>query len=125
MIDSPPVVITADPGGTLIDYMARRKQYLDDGRRIEIRGVCESACTVLIGLPDVCVTRNASLGFHAPTQRINGAVKPSGAKLFGDMMLEKYPEPVRKWIADNGGLTERLIYLRGRSLLAMFKECSK
>ena len=35
-----------------------------------------------------------------------------------------YPAPVRAWIARHGGLTSRLILLRGRELAAMYPRCS-
>lgn len=123
MTDAPPIVITADHGGVLGDYLARRAQYLADGRRIEIRGDCESSCTVFASLPGVCVGTRASLGFHAPTQRMAGRVIDSGASFFGQIMMANYPARVQDWIVRNGGLTERMIHLRGRELRAMFREC--
>ena len=34
-----------------------------------------------------------------------------------------YPSPVRHWIAQRGGLTPRMIFLRGRELQAMYRPC--
>jgi hypothetical protein len=34
-----------------------------------------------------------------------------------------YPLAVRKWIAARGGLTPRMIFLRGRQLTALYKPC--
>ena len=34
-----------------------------------------------------------------------------------------YPEQVRQWIARRGGLTSRLLLLRGRELAAMYPRC--
>jgi len=38
-------------------------------------------------------------------------------------MYEVYPANVRKWIARHGGLSERLILLKGRELAAMVPAC--
>jgi hypothetical protein len=34
-----------------------------------------------------------------------------------------YPSPVRRWIAARGGLTPRMIFLRGKQLLSMYRPC--
>ena len=39
------------------------------------------------------------------------------------MLYSMYPPPVRKWIAARGGLTPRMIFLRGKQLQAMYKPC--
>ena len=39
------------------------------------------------------------------------------------VMYEVYPANVRKWIARHGGLSERLILLKGRELAAMVPAC--
>ena len=41
------------------------------------------------------------------------------------MLWANYPEPVRDWITRHGGLTRRVIYLRGRELKEMYPPCSK
>jgi hypothetical protein len=34
-----------------------------------------------------------------------------------------YPSEIRRWIARRGGLTPRMIFLRGRQLMGMYKPC--
>jgi hypothetical protein len=34
-----------------------------------------------------------------------------------------YPQAVRKWISARGGLTPRMIFLRGKQLQALYKPC--
>ena len=36
---------------------------------------------------------------------------------------EAYPEPIRNWIARRGGLTSRMLLLRGRELTAIYPSC--
>jgi hypothetical protein len=39
------------------------------------------------------------------------------------LLWDVYPPPVRRWIARNGGLTPRMIFLRGRELASMYSTC--
>ena len=39
-------------------------------------------------------------------------------------MYEVYPSNVRRWIDRHGGLSERLILLKGRELAAMVPACA-
>jgi hypothetical protein len=36
---------------------------------------------------------------------------------------EAYPAPVRDWISRRGGLTSRMLLLRGRELAAIYPRC--
>jgi hypothetical protein len=69
----------------------------------------------------ICVTPRARLGFHAawhPTE--NGiATSRSATKL----LMEIYPEHVRTWIKNRGGLTRKLLVLSGSELAAMYPTC--
>ena len=38
--------------------------------------------------------------------------------------MKTYPAPVRAWITQHGGLTPKMIYLRGRDLAAIVGSCS-
>ena len=39
------------------------------------------------------------------------------------MLYSMYPSEIRRWIAKRGGLTPRMIFLRGRQLMGMYKPC--
>ena len=39
------------------------------------------------------------------------------------MLYSMYPSQVRHWIAHRGGLSPRMIFLRGRQLEAMYRPC--
>src|SRR4029453_10918102 len=59
--------ITRDHGGLVDDYKARYAEIRDRGGRVIIDGICNSACTLVLGivpLNRICVTPKASLGFH-------------------------------------------------------------
>ena len=39
------------------------------------------------------------------------------------MLYSMYPTPIRRWIAQRGGLTPRMLFLRGKQLQALYKPC--
>src|ERR1700746_3633471 len=59
--------ITRDHGGLVDEYKAKYAKIRDRGERVIIDGICNSACTLVLGivpLNRVCVTPRASLGVH-------------------------------------------------------------
>src|SRR6201981_1834896 len=59
--------ITRDHGGEIKSYEAKYEHLRDKGERVIIDGICNSACTLVLGivpLNRICVTPKASLGFH-------------------------------------------------------------
>ena len=70
----------------------------------------------------ICMTRRAVLGFHAARSidaRGRSYAEPEATRI----VLEAYPPPVRDWIRRRGGLTKRVLLLRGRELAAMYPSC--
>ncbi len=119
------VWIKDDHGGNIGDYWSYFTALRDAGEQVAIDGVCSSACTLVIGIVPrdrICVTQNALLGFHA-------AWRPGflGIKVINEpatrTLLSFYPNSIRQWIARNGGLGTDMIYLSGRDLMAMYREC--
>ena len=117
--------IRQDRGGRIDAYLYRFATVRHSGQRVVVDGPCMSACTVLLGTvpkDHICVTPRATFGFHAawvPTPRGTRA-----ASALGDRMLwANYPPAVRTWITHHGGLTKRLIFLRGPELTAMYPAC--
>jgi hypothetical protein len=90
----------------------------------EVRASGERCTLVLSMIPSerICVTRRAIFGFHAARsidRRGRTYAEPEASQL----VLEAYPTPVRAWIERRGGLTSRLLLLRGRELMAMYRPC--
>jgi hypothetical protein len=110
---------------SVIYYVERFEAARVSGEPIIIDGACLSACTLAIGLlprRQVCATPKAVLGFHAawrPTPNGGQVTSP----LVTQVMYEVYPANVRKWISRHGGLSGRLILLKGRELAAMVPAC--
>jgi hypothetical protein len=95
------------------------------GERVVIDGPCLSACTlVLSAVPNerICVTRRAILGFHA-ARSMDRRGRMSAEPEASELVLQAYPSPVRHWIRHRGGLTSRLLLLRGRELAAIYPSC--
>jgi hypothetical protein len=117
--------ITDDHGGNIGAYWLRFSAVRDSNEPVIIDGICASACTLVLGIVPsrrICVTRNAVLGFHAAWRPgflglpvINGPATRT--------LLSFYPPAIRQWIARNGGLTDKMLYLSGSDLLALYREC--
>ena len=119
------VRILASPGGQVGPFIDMFERVRASGERVVIDGPCLSACTLVLSVvPDdrICVTRRAVLGFHAARsidRRGRIYAEPEASAL----VLEAYPAPVRGWIRRRGGLTSRLLLLRGRELAAIYPSC--
>ena len=64
--------INNDRGGFVFVYQARWEKLALQGVNVRVSGPCLSACTILLGyIPrrDICVTPNASFGFHLATMQ--------------------------------------------------------
>jgi hypothetical protein len=120
------VRILSSPGGEVSSYLRLFAEVRARGDRVVIDGPCLSACTLLLStIPNnrICVTRRAVLGFHA-ARAVDRRGRIFAAPEATKVVAATYPAPVRAWIARHGGLTRRLILLRGRELAAMYPRCS-
>lgn len=81
--DYPPIncssdlcVIRFSPGGIIDLFAAQGRQLAADKTPVIVDGVCLSACTVLVDLAraNVCLTKNAILGYHKSFQASTGLV---------------------------------------------------
>jgi hypothetical protein len=119
------VRILASPGGQVGPFLDLFDRVRASGERVVIDGPCLSACTLVLStVPNerICVTRRAVLGFHAARsidRRGRIYAEPEASKA----VLEAYPAAVRSWISRRGGLTSRLLLLRGRELAAIYPSC--
>jgi len=119
------VRIADDRGGRIGTYVDRFQDLRSSGESVIIDGLCASACTIVLGtIPHdkICVTSHATLGFHAAWDfGANGRAitNPEATQLLFSM----YPTPIRRWIVHRGGLTPRMIFLRGKELQSMYRPC--
>jgi len=119
------VRILASLGGQVGPFLDLFERVRDSGERVVIDGPCLSACTLVLSMVPssrICVTRRAVLGFHA-ARSIDRRGRLYAEPEASEIVLEAYPVPVRNWIRRRGGLTSRLLLLRGRELNAIYPAC--
>jgi hypothetical protein len=114
-------IIQWDLGGRVDYYKAASEHYQRSGQWVMIAGRCTSACTLALGLPNVCVWPEAVLGFHYPYQADNSSdpylrYSSNQAKLqeWTSWFWYQYPPQLRTRL---GGLTTYFRYARGSTLI--------
>jgi hypothetical protein len=116
--------IQNDMGGSLGQYLLKFTRIRDSGDRIIIDGNCFSACTLVTIIPKerICVTQRAVLGFHAgwiDDQTGRRSTSAEGTST----LFELYPTTIRNWITNHGGLSTRMMLLKGRELRSLYSLC--
>jgi hypothetical protein len=93
--------ITNDAGGVLIRYALHAAKLRKSEEIVRIAGRCDSACTLYLSLKEICITPEASFGFHAPI-----AEDSEATRIARQYMMRNYPGWVRAWINARGGLND-------------------
>jgi len=120
------VRVTNDPGGEISSYVEKFHEMRASGERLIIDGPCLSACTLFtafIPRDRVCITPRAVLGFHAASYYDDASRSLVPTRAGSRLMMRLYPPQIRNWIVRHGGLTPRIIALRGRELAALYNTC--
>ena len=118
--------IVSSPGDAVDAYLEVFARVRQSGERVVIDGPCLSACTLVLStIPRnrICVTRRAVLGFHAPRLFDPRTGYTARAPEATRAVTASYPAGVRSWIKRRGGLTQKIIYLRGKELAALYPHC--
>jgi hypothetical protein len=71
-------------------------QYNQSGELFRIDGHCQSSCTLFLAIRNVCISRSATLLFHAAHDR-SGAASPSNTQ----HMLSAYNSRLREYLTAN------------------------
>jgi hypothetical protein len=119
------VRITDDVGGRIGTYVEAYAAVRSSGERVMIDGACLSACTLVLGIVPrerICVTQRAMLGFHSAWMP-GPAGRPVPSAVGTQALWEVYPPHLRRWINKRGGLSSKMIFLRGRELASMYSAC--
>jgi hypothetical protein len=109
------IEITHDRGGFLFFYQQKWEKIALEHPNVRIAGVCLSACTVLLGYvprKNICVTEKGVLGFHLATMEF--ATK---------QLLEAYPDDIKAWLDEHGGLTHQVLWLQAPEIFHYFQKC--
>lgn len=95
----PALVVRADAGGLLATRDREVDRLRASGERVELRGTCNSACTMYLGLENICIDRRASFGFHGPSSY--GRPLPAAEfERWSQIMARNYREPLKTWFLD-------------------------
>jgi hypothetical protein len=118
--------IVGDPGGEVSSYVQKYQGVRASGQRVVVDGPCLSACTLLLGIVPrdrICVTSRAMFGFHAASYYDDASRSLVPTRAGSRLVMRLYPATIRNWIERHGGLTPRLIQLRGRELTSLYNTC--
>ncbi|MHC2256388.1 hypothetical protein ACVILK_006080 [Bradyrhizobium embrapense] len=112
-------------GGYIPDYLKIVRQYNASGDEFRIEGICKSACTVFLGIRNVCVQRDAQLMFHAGHDLAENRTGPDSRA--SQALLSRYNEALRRYLLEGHHMdTETFHTMEGRVLIERFgyRECS-
>lgn len=115
------LIVRNDLGGSVEARLIMIAALRNEGRRIEIRGECASACTMYLGLPNACVSRAAQLGFHGPQSQYYGiSLPPDEFEYWSRVMASYYPAPIALWFMSQAReTTVGLITISGLQAIKM------
>jgi hypothetical protein len=126
--------IKDDPGGKIVDFVKKYSDMRDAGTQVVIDGECVSACTLIISMlqpENVCVTPDASLGFHSASVRIEEEGKEpryEHAQEMSELMYDTYPGRVRAYLSRKGwtgpNAHPSLIWVKGKQLRKFIRRCT-
>lgn len=97
-----PIVISFGNGGRVDEHRRAFAGYQSRKVKVEIRGPCYSACTLVLAYvePDnLCIAPNAFMAFHAIRSAEHGEFMVGATHEFYASM----PQPIQQWIKANGG----------------------
>jgi hypothetical protein len=120
--------VRRDHGGLVEQYKAKYERLRVRKERVVIDGICNSACTLLLGivpLNRICATPRASLGVHEAyiDKRWTAGVRVASSSGTADLM-SYYPPPLKDWIKRRGGLKPQMQHIKnGPELWAIIDPC--
>ena len=105
---APPLVVLRDElGGRIDDHRIRFAGYRD-ATKVEVRGRCLSACTLItayVPKERLCFAPGAFLAFHSAWNKTDTNT-PKASLHESVMMYISYPEEIRHWLDAKGGPTK-------------------
>jgi hypothetical protein len=85
-------------GGRFAVYYPIIAKYNKSGELFRIEGACRSACTLFLGIRNVCVDRTATLAFHGGPDSKTHKVGPDTSSSRG--MLAAYKPKLKRYLLD-------------------------
>ncbi len=97
-----PYVVRNDRGGFVRDRLIEMRNLRASGQPVEIRGaVCYSTCTMLLGLPQTCISPSTVFGFHGPSHS-GRQLEPEKFEYYSQVIAQYYPAPLKDWYLKKG-----------------------
>jgi hypothetical protein len=99
---APSIVIKYGQGGRVDEHRQQFANYQRAKAKVEIRGPCYSACTLILGYVEpenICIAEGAFMAFHAIRSMERGELMVGATHEFYAGM----PTVIKMWIDDNGG----------------------
>ncbi|MFD2739601.1 hypothetical protein ACFSUD_08480 [Sulfitobacter aestuarii] len=117
---SRPHIVKNDRGGLLLKRLAEIRNLRRTGQPVRITGsVCYSTCTMLIGLPQTCISADTTFGFHGPSS-FGRPLDPHTFNRASAVISEHYPAPLRSWYMSKARYNLRsLSYVSGREMIRL------
>lgn len=113
-------------GGRIVDFLPIVQQYNASGELFRIQGVCKSACTLFLGIRNVCIERDATPMFHGGHDIQENVTGPDTRA--SRAMLYRFNEALRQHLLDGHYMdTEEYHTLMGTELIDRFgyRECPR
>ena len=110
-------------GGYFTRYDPIVARFNRSGELFRIEGRCQSACTLFLGIRNVCIAGSASLGFHGGRGG-KGEISVSSTA----HMRAAYNAPLRRYLDEHHGMERRRYFnVTGRDMIEKFgyRECPK
>ena len=92
--DVKPIIILDDRGGGVRNYIKAAQNYTGQGREVRIIGLCWSACSLALSVPNVCVGLMATVMFHDAYYLKSGKTDPAATKGQLNWLPEKFQKAV-------------------------------
>lgn len=94
------------------------RQYNASGERFRIDSYCQSACTMFLGIRNVCVTRSAELAFHGAWTHTREPTFIEGAT---NRMIAAYNPRLRSYLQAGGYMSARSLHtISGQDMITKF-----
>lgn len=120
-----PLVVGNDRGGLLDTRLHQLRQLRESGQPVMITGsVCFSTCTMLIGLPQTCVSPRTTFGFHGPSS-YGRKLSPQRFEWASQVIAQYYPPALKQWYVTTGRHRTSGVYrISGSELIRMgIRQC--
>ena len=117
-LQTTPLVTTNDRGGLLRDRLRQLVVLRQQDRTVQIRGrICLSTCTLLISLPNTCVSPSTTFGFHGPSS-YGRPLDPETFNRASEIIADHYPPALRNWYMETGRFRINTMYrISGKTLI--------